>query len=79
MNDILINCPHCNQYIIISEVNCGIFRHGTYKSNFQQIESHLSKNLCENLNEKNLIYGCGKPFKLEKYNENYYAIVCDYL
>ena len=45
----LIICPHCNKYIEIIEINCGIFRHGTYKSNNEQIDPHLKKEECDNL------------------------------
>ena len=24
----ILLCPHCQEYIIIEKINCGIFRHG---------------------------------------------------
>ena len=24
----IFKCPHCEEYIIIEKLNCGIFRHG---------------------------------------------------
>jgi hypothetical protein len=73
-------CPHCKEYVIIEQVNCAIFRHGMYKQNFIQINPHLSKNECDNLILNNLIYGCGKPFKIEKNHENILmANICDYI
>lgn len=73
-------CPYCKEYVIIEQINCAIFRHGIYKQNFIQINPHLSKNECENLISNNLIYGCGKPFKIIKNSENIWiAIECDYI
>ena len=36
MNDIIV-CPHCNDYIIIEKLNCGIFRHGIIKETGKQM------------------------------------------
>ena len=71
----IIICPHCEQVIFIQQMNCGIFRCGIYKTTHQPIPAHLSKSECENLKEKDLIYGCGKPFQviLNK------AVICDYI
>lgn len=62
----LFKCPHCQDYIqvAINEVNCSIFRHGTYKNTLQPIEPHMPKDKCEELVSKNLAYGCCKPFKM---------------
>lgn len=76
-----IKCPYCNEYIIIEQVNCAIFRHGIYKSNYIQINPHALKNECEELINNNLIYGCGKPFRIE-YNtdtKKWIAIECEYI
>jgi len=80
-NYINIQCPNCNLEIIIykNEINCGIFRHGVLKSTGEQICPHLSKINCENLITNNLIYGCGKPFRIIKNNENYKALICEYI
>jgi hypothetical protein len=59
----IITCPHCDQILIISELNCCIFRHGIFKRTNEQIDYHLSKEMCDKLIETNQIYGCGKPFK----------------
>ena len=74
---LIIKCPHCNQTIIIEEkdINCAIFRHGVYKSNFKGIDPHLCKEKCDQLIKENKIYGCGKPFKLENNN----PVICDYI
>jgi hypothetical protein len=58
-------CPHCDITIEIIELNCRIFRCGILKSNGQQIDPHLSKKYCDWLVERNEIYGCGKPFKVD--------------
>ena len=76
-NYLIIQCPHCNELIQIfkNEINCSIFRHGVLKSNMQQINPHLNKIECDNLYNNNLIYGCGKPFKIV----NDKAEICDYI
>jgi hypothetical protein len=74
-----IKCPHCNDYVIIEKINCAIFRHGVMKNNVQQINPHMDKAQCDKLKELDLIYGCGKPFKLVKINNEWNAIICDYI
>lgn len=68
----IIQCPHCNEFCLIEEINCGIFRHGVYKNTLQQIYPHSTKEECEQL--QNLIYGCGKPFEIVNNNVK----KCDY-
>jgi hypothetical protein len=46
--DLEFKCPHCNESIFISQINCGIFRHGFLKNNLQQINPHASFEECEN-------------------------------
>jgi hypothetical protein len=75
----IINCPHCNEHILIEELNCKIFRHAVLKSTNQQIDPHSSKSECDNYIINNLIYGCGKPFKILILNNNYQAEICDYI
>ena len=79
MNNDIITCPHCNNYIIIEKLNCGIFRHGTYKNDNKQIDPHASKELCESLIKEDLIYGCGKPFQIIKINDIFEIKICDYI
>ena len=76
MEEIII-CPHCKEYIIIQEVNCGIFRHAIYKSG-EQINPHLKKELCEQLIKEGKIFGCGKPFRLIV-KDKMMAVECDYI
>lgn len=75
----IINCPHCNEYIEIIELNCGIFRHGVYKSNDEQIDPHLSKENCDYLFNNNLIYGCSKPFQIIIDENKIEVKICDYI
>lgn len=74
-----IQCPHCKDYIIIEKINCGIFRHGVIKSTLIQINPHLEKDKCEKLKNLDLIYGCGKPFKIINENNKWIAVVCEYI
>ncbi len=78
---IVIFCPHCNNVIQIyrNEINCAIFRHGVFKQTGIQMNPHLPKIECDKLISQDLIFGCGKPFKLTKDNENYKAEICDYI
>jgi len=78
-SDILVQCPQCLEPILIEKLNCCIFRHGTMKTNGQQIDPHALKELCEFYVEKNMINGCGKPFQIIKQNNNFIAIKCDYI
>lgn len=77
----ILYCPHCKDIIIIEKINCAIFRHGVLKNNNQQIDPHASKELCDYYIRENLIYGCGKPFKiiLNNDNNNLETIECEYI
>lgn len=74
-----IQCPHCKEYIIIEQINCAIFRHGVLKSNLSQINPHLPKQECDKLKDLDLIYGCGKPFKIVLGDNIWTCIECDYI
>jgi hypothetical protein len=78
---IVMECPHCQNLIQIfkNEINCAIFRHGILKVSGQQIGPHSSKIECDNMVLKDLIYGCGKPFRLIKETNNYKIETCDYI
>jgi hypothetical protein len=81
MSEIYVECPHCKDTILImsNEINCAIFRHGTYKENMKQMDSHEKKEICDKLFNDKLIYGCGKPFKLVKEKDKYNAEICNYI
>jgi hypothetical protein len=38
-----------------NEINCAIFRHGSYKKNLQQMNPHEKKEECDRLAQENLI------------------------
>jgi len=71
-------CPHCGGSIIVKqkEMNCRIFRHAVYKKTAKQVNPHMSKRELEILIQKKLIYGCGKPFKID-HNNN--PVICGYI
>lgn len=71
----IINCPNCDISIEILALNCKIFRCGILKSTYLQIGPHTDKQTCDYLKEKDLIYGCGKPFMIVDNK----AVTCDYI
>ena len=76
----IITCPNCNTYLCITELNCSIFRHGTYKKTNEQIDPHLSEENCKKLIESNQIYGCSKPFQIiVQDNGDWIVQKCDYI
>ena len=79
MEEPILICPHCNNYVLIEKLNCGIFRHGILKSNNTQINPHASKQECDYYINNNLIYGCGKPFKIIQENDKFIIKICEYI
>ena len=81
--EININCPHCNEqiFIMLSEINCNVFRHGIYKETFQQMDPHTPKEDCDYLANNNLIIGCGKPFCIlvQKSTGKFVGYDCGYI
>ncbi len=80
-NYIIVECPHCKNQIQIfkNEINCAIFRHGILKLTGIQIGPHSSKKECDEFVLNDLIYGCGKPFRIVNDNEIYKIEKCDYI
>jgi len=78
---IIITCPHCEQHILIfkNEINCAIFRHAVFKDSFMQIAPHLPRDQCDQLIQQDKVFGCAKPFRIQKENETYVAVICDYI
>jgi hypothetical protein len=74
-----IICPHCQEPVLIEQINCSIFRHGVMKHSMKQMNPHASKNECDYLFSNSLIFGCGKPFKIIKDGEKIIIEVCDYI
>ena len=77
--NLIITCPHCNNPVLIEQLNCKIFRHAVLKNTNQQINPHASKDECDKYISDDLVYGCGKPFKIIEYNQQYKAEICDYI
>lgn len=75
----IVTCPHCVQSIEVLEVNCRIFRCGILKSNYTQINPHLSKVECDKLVNDDLIFGCGKPFELINEIGIWKPVPCEYI
>jgi hypothetical protein len=73
----MVSCPHCGIAVEVVELNCRIFRCGILKATFTQISPHLPKEECDTLVEHNLIYGCGKPFRIPEGSRD--AVVCEYI
>jgi len=67
-------CPHCGGFIEILQLNCGIFRHGIFKANGQQIPPHAPKEAIEAWLAAGALRGCGQPFRVVHGK----AILCDY-
>ena len=74
-------CPHCKEDIIVlkNELNCKIFRHAVFKSNYKPIDPHATKQECQRLIDNHLIYGCGKPFIIIESENEYKVEICDYI
>ena len=81
--ELYVECPHCDLPILImkKDINCGIFRHGIIIESGKQMDPHTPEHICNFLASRKLIYGCGKPFRLEEDCEYQYlmAVKCDYI
>ena len=77
--ELILICPHCNDLVVIEQINCAIFRHGILKKNGEQIDPHSPKDICDYYVNNNLIYGCGKPFKIITINNILLTEICDYI
>ena len=89
--DIFTTCPHCGGMVHIpaTQINCNVFRHAFFKSTGLQIDPHTPKLECDRLLHEDLIWGCGKPFRLEleleqnraqdQIEKTYHATKCEYI
>ena len=77
--EIIITCPHCGQFAEILELNCRIFRCGIFKHNLQQIPPHETKEICDDLKLRDVIFGCGKPFRIMENSGVMEAVACEYI
>jgi hypothetical protein len=75
----IVQCPHCQEYVEILEINCAIFRHAIFKVSGQPIDPHSSKEVCEQYIKEQVILGCGKPFRIIIKEEMLVAEICDYI
>ena len=75
----IFNCPHCNLLIevLTKDIACGIFRHGTFISNGNQMDPNSNKQLCDTMVQEQKIYGCGKPFRIDLNSKE--VTICDYI
>lgn len=80
-NILLFNCPHCKDLVQvnINDINCHIFRHAIYKNSGKQINPHSCKEKCESLVKQKLVFGCAKPFRIDKIGKHYIISICDYI
>lgn len=77
---LIVSCPHCNDPVEIAQINCGIFRHGVYKHNYEPIPPHSSQSECNRLVFEGEIYGCGKPFQIRTEPSGQLTVFeCDYI
>jgi len=72
-------CPWCGGTVEImnTQINCGIFRHATYKTSGQQIPPHASRDECERLIDQ--VFGCAKPFQISCIDSSLVIKECDYI
>jgi hypothetical protein len=77
LNPFFIECPHCKGLVQVLAVNCTIFRHGTFIKSGKQMNPHTGKAKCDEFAEKGLINGCGKPFRISKFDHS--VTICDYI
>lgn len=81
-NLLIFQCPHCHLFteVLVSELNCRIFRHAKLKNTDQQINPHTTQQECERLLRENLVDGCTKPFIIMQIaNTKYEVNKCDYI
>ena len=62
--DYIILCPHCGQLAIchVNQIACRIFTCGVFKSNFEQINPHMPREIAMKMKEDGIIYGCGLQY-----------------
>ena len=70
-------CPQCDMMceVPMSEIRCTIFRHGNFKKDMAFVPPHAPKSQCDLWIKKDLIWGCGKPFKFDGQT----VVKCEYI
>ena len=56
---IFAQCPHCERWLEVIQLNCRIFRHGN-------LPPHAPKAVCDAYARNPRNPGCGKPFRVVK-------------
>ena len=78
--ELVVECPHCKECVVIERLNCHIFRHGVLRETGKQMDPHAPKEVCHELSKNNQIFGCGKPFKVVKKEDGtYISEICEYI
>lgn len=72
----LFFCPHCGGGIEVADMQCRVFRHCVLKNKGILVNPHASKEELDILLRQDLIYGCGKPFRID---QNGVPVVCEYI
>ena len=77
---IIVNCPHCDipVQIMSNEINCAMLD-TVYLKTMENKWIHIQQKIYDRYASEGLIYGCGKPFRLNVCNHNIIATVCDYI
>ena len=67
MDYFILVCPYCEEHILIlkADINCGIFRHGVFKTSMESIPPHSSKQDIDTWLQEAKMFGCGQPFRLD--------------
>jgi len=75
MEPLIVQCPHCQDFIWIEQLNCRIFRHASFKSG-EPIPPHSTEPECEAYLKSGKVFGCAKPFQIL---EDGTVVKCDYI
>lgn len=57
-------CPHCGGTILVTSMNCRIFRHAVYKNSGKQVGPHTKNKFIKKLINDDKIIGCGGQFRI---------------
>lgn len=60
----IIQCTHCQEWIMVDSPRCKIFRHAVYKKTGKQVHPHASDEYVATLVKNNKIFGCGHLINL---------------
>lgn len=66
-------CPHCQQWMEIVQLNCKIFRHGN-------LPPHSKKEVCDRYGSDPALPGCGGPFRVTRSQDGQLSVnSCGYI